>query len=151
MRTVEVICMISRVLELDRKAIMDWFLLAHSGLVGRTEASYVLWNILELALKKPYLNLSNKMTSLVGTSRRSFDRPPRNHPDSRIWAWHLYEEPRYWDFSPTVALRYLGQPFIQPHDGAPLQPPASGTTPMCECLADPQRSIEAPLGQSCNG
>ena len=114
--------MIFRILELDRKAIMDWFLLAHSALVGRTEASYVLWNTLELALKTPYLNLSNKMSSLVGTPRRTFDRPPKYHADARGWAWHLLEEPQRWDFSPTVAIQFLNVPFTQPHDGVPLPP-----------------------------
>ena len=122
-QTLDKVIMIFRVLELDRKACMDWFLLAHSGLVGRTEASYVLWTVLELALKKPYRNLSNKVTSLVGASRRSFDRPPKNHQDRRVWAWHLYEEPRYWDFSPSVALMYVDQQFIQTHNGVPLRPP----------------------------
>jgi len=121
--TLNKVCQIFRVLELDRKAIMDWFLLAHSGIVGRTEANYILWYILDLALQKPYLNLSNKVSALVGASRKTFDRPPKDHGDRRFWAWHLLEEPHRWDFSPTVALEYINVPFNQPINGVPLLPP----------------------------
>ena len=45
----------SKVFKLDRKARVDLFLLAQSGLVGRTIANYILWNLLLLLGIGPHL------------------------------------------------------------------------------------------------
>ena len=78
-------------LELDRKAQRDLFLLIHSGIVGRTKANRILWDLLTgPALEPPYQDLSSLVTHLVYGARKSFDRPPREHEDLRWWTWgHL--------------------------------------------------------------
>ena len=73
---------ISQTLELDRKAQVDLFLLAHSGEAGRSEANEILWELLSIgALTPDHKDLSNKTNSLVGKARRYLDRPPHWHPD----------------------------------------------------------------------
>ena len=53
---------ICKVLELDKKARVDLFLLAQSGLVGRTIASYILWNLCSYwALDPTYEDLSHNV------------------------------------------------------------------------------------------
>eukprot|EP00972_Heterocapsa_arctica_P099118 14627674-Heterocapsa_arctica.AAC.1 len=57
-------------LEFDRKAVMDLMLLAHSGLVGRSRADQVLWEVLSVwALKPSYYDLSHKVSHLVTMAR----------------------------------------------------------------------------------
>ena len=95
-RALESWLMIMRVLELDRKAMVDLFLLAQSGIVGRTYANKVLWDLMSVwALDPTYEDLSNKVSSEVGWWRRSFERPPRAHQDLNWWRWHQYDEPHY--------------------------------------------------------
>ena len=56
-----------KVLELDNMARVDLFLLAQSGLVGRTIANYSIWNICsEWALDPNYEDLSQNLYSDVG-------------------------------------------------------------------------------------
>ena len=65
-------------LELDRKAQGDLMLLAHEGLVGRSEANEILWELLSVwALKPEYEDLSHKVTNMVYIARKNLDRPPR--------------------------------------------------------------------------
>ena len=71
-----------RVLELDRKAKVDLFLLAQSGLVGRTLANNLLWNLCSYwALDPTYEDLSHKVSNEVGRLQQYFDRPPAHHHD----------------------------------------------------------------------
>ena len=87
---------ICRVLELDRKAKLDLMLLAHSGVVGRTCANKILWDMCSSwALSQTYEDLSHKCTSQVGWIRRTFDRPPAGHSDLCWWTWEALGEP--WD------------------------------------------------------
>jgi hypothetical protein len=52
---------VSKFLELDYKAKVNLFLLAQSGLVGRTLANYLLWNLCAYwALGPTYEDLSHK-------------------------------------------------------------------------------------------
>ena len=114
-----------RILELDQKAMRDLFLLAHSGLVGRTKANEVLWNILaNEALDPTYQDLSHKVTSMVYWARRSFDRPPREHGDLRWWCWSCYDTPYKRDlrWSPQEVPTRAWTLTMGPGD-VPLQPP----------------------------
>ena len=84
-----------QVLELDSKAIADWYLLAQQSENGRTQANKILWELLSwYALEPDYRNLSALLSHLVGTSRRNHDRPPRHHDDFDSWYWAKYWEPR---------------------------------------------------------
>lgn len=90
------------VLELDRKAMVDLMLLAHSGEPGRAEANEIMWTILsDLALDGEYEELSPSVSSLVGDARKNLDRPPVGHKDLKFWYWDKYVEPRNKDFAPT--------------------------------------------------
>ena len=89
------------VLELDRKAQLDWFLLAITGLVGRTEANEVLWELLTTeALGLEATTLSNLLSSRCSAARKNFERPPAEHPFRRQWGWARLEVPRNPHFSP---------------------------------------------------
>ena len=111
------------VLELDRKAQLDLMLLAHTGLAGRAEANEILWDLLSIwALKDDYLDLSHKVTSMVGRARRNLDRPPRNHPDREWWTWTCYWEPRRPSWSPRAVPDHYE--VITGPNGEPLAPPA---------------------------
>ena len=59
---------------------MDLFLLAQSGLVGRTLANYLLWNLCsDWALDPTYEDLSHEVSNAVGRLRKSF-RQTSNPP-----------------------------------------------------------------------
>ena len=79
------------ILELDRKAQRGMFLLIHSGVVGRTYANRILWDLLSgPALDPEYQDLSCMTTNKVYAARKLFDRPPRENEDLRWWRWeHL--------------------------------------------------------------
>ena len=78
-------------LELDRRARMDLFLLAQSGYFGRALANKTLWEILTgPAIDPPYWDMSHRVTQLVRIARRKFERPPRDHPDLKWWDWSCY-------------------------------------------------------------
>ena len=77
-----------KVIELDKKAKRDLFLLLQSGPVGRTHGNKLLWRVLAgPALDPVYRDLSNLVTSEVYKARRDFDRPPRGHKDLEWWWW----------------------------------------------------------------
>ena len=65
-------------LELDCKAQRDMFLLAYSGVKGRTMANKLLFELLSYwAVKDPeYENLSNYVSHRVQQLRMGMDRPP---------------------------------------------------------------------------
>ena len=112
-------------LELDKKAKVDLFLLAQSGLVGRTLANYLLWNLCSYwALDPTYEDLSHKVSAEVGWLRRTFDRPPAAHPDLRWWTWSAYEKPwdKYWRWSPMQVPREPVE-FRMGPGGEPMKPP----------------------------
>ena len=127
-------------LELDLKSQLDLMLLAHSGLVGRTEANFVLWEILSnWALKPEYEDLSNKLSNLVGIARRRFDRPPEfdseglPHRDRKWWRWKCYSVPRNIAFSPLeIPTEYK---LLKGVGGEPLPPP--------RCWGEPDPPIGA--------
>ena len=77
---------VMEVLELDRKARRDLFLLAQSGRVGRCHANKLLWDLLSgPALDPRHTDMSNWVSKEVLTHRRSFDWPPRNHADMKYF------------------------------------------------------------------
>lgn len=115
---------IFRVLELDRKAMVDLMLLAQSGVVGRSKANQILWKLLSTwALDPAYEDLSHKVSSEVGWARRTFDRPPRGHKDLGWWRWSAYEDP-HWSYrwSPREVPQGPWDLVMGP-GGEPLQPP----------------------------
>ena len=123
-------CAIMRVLELDKKARVDLLLLAQSGIVGRTQANKLLWNLMSnWALDPTYEDLSHKVSSEVGWARRTFDRPPRSHKDLVWWRWSCYDVPK-WDkrFSPLEVPRGHWDLKKGP-GGEPLPPPACWGAP----------------------
>ena len=114
------------VLELDRKAQFDLFLLAHSGEVGRTYANEVLWLLMsDWALEKSYRDLSNKVSHEVGARRILFDRPPDGHKDLKTWGWSLLVKPpwhmRHW--SPKDPPQFGTFQIRAGPGGVPLAPP----------------------------
>ena len=121
--------LIFRVLELDRKAMVDFMLLAQSGLVGRTYANKLLWKLLSnWALDPAYEDLSHKVSSEVGWARRNFDRPPRDHKDLQWWRWSAYDGPgRSRQFSPLEVPRGEWDLKSGP-GGMPLPPPECWST-----------------------
>ncbi len=103
--TMQKIMDICDVLELDRKARIDFILLYQSGHPGRTLANKIMWDLLsQCALDGEYLDLSNKVSSECYNARRKFDRPPEWHPDVSWWNWkfmfEVEEDDKRW--SPTV-------------------------------------------------
>ena len=65
-----------QIIELDKKACRDLFLLAQSGLIGRTFANQILWTLLTESAGDKHLVLSNLCTSMCAKARLRFDRPP---------------------------------------------------------------------------
>ena len=120
---------IVEVLELDRKAQVEFMLLYHSGTPGRTCANKVLWELLSSwALDPAYEDLSHKVSKEVLLIRKSFDRPPWNHKDLIWWKWASYSVPwdRYARWNPLIVPpRGPGGPLpvTTGQGGAPLQPP----------------------------
>ena len=85
-------------LELDRKAQMEFFLLLQAGHVGRAHANKLLWNLLSIqALKKPYRDMSRYVTTSIKWCRKQFDRPPRETQDLSWWSWSCYDDLEYGD------------------------------------------------------
>ncbi len=121
-------------LELDRKAVMDMLLLCHSGLVGRSEANRVLWELLSIwALKEEYVDISRKTSTLVWEARRHFERPPQADRDCNWWEPRHYVAPRLPQWSPLavrwdpVTLEYL--PTYPDINGDPQPPPGCWAPP----------------------
>ena len=81
-------------LDIDRKAQADMMLLAHAGVVGRTSANYLMWQMLsDWALNTTHQDLSRKVSSNVKWQRRNFDRPPANHNDLWNFKWKNLDDP----------------------------------------------------------
>ena len=113
------------VLELDEKAIHDWWLLSHSGVAGQSEASELLWNLLShQAIGPVYEDLSRWVSNQVNTVRQRFDRPPDASPDLNSWAWFLTSVPRNPNFSAWAAEPFVGLEFRTGPGGVPH--PATG-------------------------
>ena len=117
--------LVLKMLELDKKARRDLFLLAQSGQVGRTHANKILWHLLSgPALDPLYVDLSNLVTHEVFKARKQFDRPPRQHRHLEWWWWTCYETPYKWDLKwspgevPSGAWHRK-----EGAGGQPLQPP----------------------------
>ena len=65
-----------RILDLDEFSMRGFFLLLHSGMVGRAAANKLLWDVLSMwALDDPQEDLSNMVTREVNVGRRVFDIP----------------------------------------------------------------------------
>ena len=112
------------VLELDRKAQVDIMLLAQSGLVGRSVANELMWDLMSTwALVDCYEDLSHKVSYEIKWRRRTFDRPPRGHGDLVWWRWSSYDLPRYDRWDPRSVPRVYWQLATGP-GGRPLPPPA---------------------------
>ena len=119
-------------LELDDRAIRNYFLLAQAGDVGRALANQLLWNLLTgPAMHPDHLDLSAWTTTFAKLQRQRYlDRPPRSHKDLQHWDWthHYYlhhnlcrwarcrvPAPASVDHTPW----YIGEL----SDGAPMAPP----------------------------
>ena len=115
------------VLELDRKALVDFMLLYHSGLVGRTCANKVLWLLLSAwATDGRYRDLSNKVSQVVNLMRQTFERPQKDHPDLERWSWKHLEEnrPDMVKWSPlSVPENARDDKVFTGKGGLPLRPP----------------------------
>ena len=84
---------VMEVLELDRKARRDLFLLAQAGVPGRTYANKLLWDLLSgPALDPRYPDMSNMTSAKVMDARKMFDRPPREHADMKHFWWSLLDD-----------------------------------------------------------
>ena len=121
---------IFEVLELDKKAQVEFILLSQSGTPGRTCANKVLWELLSSwALDPAYEDLSHKVSKEVLLIRKSFDRPPWNHKDLIWWRWSADSVPwnRYLRWHPlNIPPRGPGGrplPVTTGQGGVPLQPP----------------------------
>ena len=119
-----------KVMELDRKAKIELFLLLQAGKVGRAQGNRVMFKMLSYyALQKPYMNLSRLLTSQIKWARQTFDRPGREMPDMRRWEWSWYWDMDYrnlheWspESIPHDKDEYNWEPFAGP-GGRPLKPP----------------------------
>lgn len=122
-------------LELDAASWMDMMILAHQGPPGRSEANKILWEVLtKLACQRDFKNLSRKISSLVGASRRLIDRPPDGHRDLEGWTSKKALFPRYPEFSHTRVPR---EPrVVTGPRGVPLAPP--------QCFGAPPPPAPAP-------
>ena len=88
-------------LELDKKAQVDLFLLAHQGRAKRTEVNEILWNLLSnLALDPEYRGLSHFASASVGQARKRMGRPPWGHAGRPYWTWSNYTTIRNRSFDP---------------------------------------------------
>ena len=116
---------IMNLLELDKRARRDLFLLAQSGHVGRIYANKLLWEFLTtLAIEPPYYDMSHKVVSRVRQVRQLFDRPPRDNKDLSWWTWEHYKSVASMDhrWAPEAVPR--GAYYLQTgDDGTPLEPP----------------------------
>ena len=124
---------VTRLLEMDRKAVKELFLLLQSGEVGRAHGNKLMWTFLTgPAIEPPYCSCNHWFSSKVREVREEFDRPPRGSRDlwERLndgegWWWNLYKEVQEDEapFSPRAvptgkwALR-------KGHNDEPLKPPA---------------------------
>ncbi len=124
--TMDRLALIFKVLELDRKAKVDFMLLYHTGIVGRTCANKILWQLLSTwATDGRYRDLSNKVSKEVKHMRQNFERPPKGHRDFKTWSWKHLEEnhPHMVKWSPlSVPKNTVG--VLVGEGGLPLRPPA---------------------------
>ena len=82
---------VGRLLELDRKSLMDLIMLAQVIPVGRTKANKIMWDLMTgPALEVPQRDMSHMVTSQVFQARKTMDRPPREHRDLERWDWSCY-------------------------------------------------------------
>lgn len=120
-----------KVLELDADSWMEMMLLVHQGPVGRSEANMILWEVLtKWACSREYKNLSRKVSSLIGASRKAIDRPPDNHRDIEGWSWRKALISRYPEYlagavpaDPRVITGPGGVPRAPPGCFVPPPPP----------------------------
>ena len=131
------------ILELDREAIEDIFLLVAQGDPGRAEANEILWTLLaELSLADPpHRDLSRKCSSMVTDARKRIDRPPRDHRDRQWWSWKKAIYPR----DPVWAAAAVPRDprLLTGPGGVPLRPPA--------CWAPPPPPAPAPAAHGTPG
>ena len=87
-----------RMLDLDEFSMRGFFLLLHSGMVGRAAANKLLWDVLSMwALDDPQQDLSHLVTHEVNVARRAFDIPMMGLMESTGWSWDRMrnsDEPR---------------------------------------------------------
>ena len=119
-------------LEVDRKGTRDLLGLAQSMEPGRTRANLILWNSCSRwGAKRPYRDISNKISHKVGLARKDFDRPAKDAAeDLEWWTWSCLEGPgRYNAFSPRAVPK---GPFVcrTGAGGVPLAPPACWGPPL---------------------
>ena len=118
---------VMKLLELDRKAQREMFLLAYSGPKGRTMANKFLHELLlQHATKDPaYRNLSSLVTSTIASMRKHLDRPPWFSEDMPDWDWWFLDYVRWGDrpWAPDEVPANLSLPHATGRNGEPLPPP----------------------------
>ena len=121
-----------QIIELDKKACRDLFLLAQSGLIGRTFANQILWRLLTESAGDEHVVLSNLCSALVGKARLRFDRPPRGNGDLHKWWWSHYwlipQDMKKWSPEAVSALK-PGWNIKTGPGGMPLPPPECWRNP----------------------
>ena len=119
-----------KVLELDRKAKMELFLLLQQGKKGRAVGNKMMWHLLtDQALRKPYRNLSMLVSNQIKWKRQAIDRPGRQMEDLKWWTWECYWDLEYGNLHEWAA---AGAPnsegtyeweIVTGPGGVPLPPP----------------------------
>ena len=111
-----------RVLELDNKAVTDWWLLLVSHAVGRACANKMMWDCLtSWAVQDPYYwDLSSWASSTVNFMRLSFDKP--NPENVKYWSWAWHDVSLFPEWCPRKVPKYFIR--VRHPDGTPLPPPA---------------------------
>ena len=130
-------------LEVDRKGTRDLLGLAQSMEPGRTRANIILWDSCSRwAAKRPYRDISNKISHEVMLARKDFDRPPKTAAeDLEWWTWSCLDRVGHpiSAFSPRAVPK---GPFVckTGAGGVPLAPPACWGLPL---RAPPKSSAKA--------
>lgn len=115
---------------LTLKLEKDLMRLPHCGLVGKTCAHKLMWDMWSnWALQPAYQDLPHKTSSEIHQMRRLFDRTPKPHMDLESWSWKKYDKPPRdrWRWGPQETPRgpqclMLSEFWMGP-DGEPLEPP----------------------------
>ena len=124
------------VLELDLNSCEELMHLVHLGIPGRTEANFILWQLLMAAYMGDRDDLSRLCSTKVRDARRFCDRPGKGQPGGNTWCWNRFITPR------AGIIHFAPESVPEPHpeilmdeQGNPLPPP--------DCWAPPPPAPEA--------
>jgi len=124
------------ILEIDLTACEEMMCLVHQGVPGRTEANFILWQLLERAYYGDTDDLSRLCSAKIRASRMMIDRPGQGDRAVNQWRWERFSEPRQGisQFAPSAAppswnrnirTDKRGNPIPPPDCWAPNPPPAA--------------------------